>query len=273
MRALKHISLFVEQAGKGLAPAHWGKAQIINIQRLYYIKSGTGYIFDTQGRRIAFEPQTIYLFPYNFPQDFVTDPDDRIDHMYIDFLSTPPVMAGDMLTYPVEERTPLSRMVSLLDSLIEVHSYEGNCESYISPPSRFHHIVDAPDGSRAEYYQTLYALIQALLLMLNAQKAIPFAADDAVTHALQYMNQNYQKEIRVEEMARQSGYQARQFSRRFKKVMGMTPYQYLLNYRLYLAVELISKGATVKEAAEQVGYANASSLSRELRRRNLTEGV
>ncbi len=257
---MKHISLFVEQTGKGLAPRGWYREKVINIQRLYYIKSGKGCVIEKDGNRLEFRAGNIYIFPFNYHQNFLSDADDPIDHLYVDFISTPPILSDSILIYPVGEGTAIYHMVQLLDSLFKERSYE--LDTRIDPSAHFSRITDAPSGSHAEYHQTLYNLILALLSMLSSEREIPFADDKKVAMALKYIHQNYNKPIKVEDIAEQLDLHVNHFIRRFKAVVGVSPYSYIRTYRLYRATDLISGGMKISEAAEAVGYENASSLSR-----------
>ena len=76
-------------------------------------------------------------------------------------------------------------------------------------------------------------------------------------------------QITVSDMADRAGLAEKYFIRRFKSVMGQTPYAYLKSHRLLCASELIARGASVATASEMVGYEAPSSLSRALgKRRN-----
>lgn len=270
--SMKHTTLFFQQIGKGLAAADWSRSPIINIQRLYYVKGGSGYILGPDEEHIPFIPGKIYIFPYNYPQNFYNDPLDRIDHIYVDFFSTPPIISESFMVYDVPPDSPLMRTVLLLDSLLDERSYtDAQRAILLNPTATFENIADAPSGSREELYQTLYVTVQALLLLLSKEKEIPFSTDDMIANAIKYINRNYQRDITITELAREAGYHVNHFRRRFNEVMGISPYQYLRKYRLYVASELISNGTPLKRAAELVGYSNPSSLSRELKRHEIGE--
>ncbi len=69
------------------------------MQRHYYIKGGIGFMKNARGERIPFEKGKIYIHPHNLKADFISDPEDPIDHIYYDFLSTPPIISGAPLVY------------------------------------------------------------------------------------------------------------------------------------------------------------------------------
>lgn len=56
-----------------------------------------------------------------------------------------------------------------------------------------------------------------------------------------YIENNYMKDISIEEMADLLGYSKYSFIRKFKEIFGMTPYQYLINKRITYAKYLLAK--------------------------------
>lgn len=52
------------------------------------------------------------------------------------------------------------------------------------------------------------------------------------------------------------------FAVRFREVMGQTPADYLASWRVLRAQQLMTRGVSIKQAAEEVGYGGASALSR-----------
>ena len=52
------------------------------------------------------------------------------------------------------------------------------------------------------------------------------------------------------------------FFRKFKALTGMTPNDYLKNYRLDRAASLIRGGARINEAAESVGFTSSSYFAK-----------
>jgi AraC-like DNA-binding protein len=63
-------------------------------------------------------------------------------------------------------------------------------------------------------------------------------------------------------MAATAGPSRSAFAARFKAVVGQGPAEYLAHWRVALAQSLLREGRSVKTAADQLGYAGASSLSR-----------
>lgn len=63
-------------------------------------------------------------------------------------------------------------------------------------------------------------------------------------------------------MAQQAGMSRSSFAARFSERVGEPPAAYLVRWRVALAGRMLREGRSVKVAADALGYANASSLSR-----------
>ncbi|MGN7874141.1 cupin domain-containing protein [Roseateles sp. 22389] len=63
-------------------------------------------------------------------------------------------------------------------------------------------------------------------------------------------------------MAERAGMSRSAFAARFRDLVGQAPAAYLADWRLSLAQEQLRLGRPIKQIADQLGYANASALSR-----------
>jgi AraC-like DNA-binding protein len=52
------------------------------------------------------------------------------------------------------------------------------------------------------------------------------------------------------------------FAAKFKSVLGTTPADYLADWRITIAKSYLRSGRSVKFISDELGYANASALSR-----------
>jgi len=250
------ISLTIRYCGSEKAPADWPQA--ISLQRLYYIKSGRGAYRMPGGQMVPFEPGKLYIFPLNLEDCFVTEAEDPIDHLYFDFLSTPPIIAPEPQIYEVKEGSFLQELLCMLDRMcIDLRLRYGRKVLYAR--SR----IDSEEVMLSR--QMMESLFHALLLQLAMIRPIPFSDDAAIRDTLEQIRLHYAEPLNVGGLAEASGFDVSYFIRRFKSAMGMTPYAYLRSYRLMRAEELMADGMTAAEAAEAVGYENASSLRRALR--------
>ncbi len=93
-----------------------------------------------------------------------------------------------------------------------------------------------------------------------------------VTDTLFYIQKNYSKEISLNQLADLTGLTPSYFSALFKKEMGITISNYLINYRLDIAQnKLQTTQLSISEIADSVGYPDVKYFSRIFKKKtNLT---
>ncbi len=88
-----------------------------------------------------------------------------------------------------------------------------------------------------------------------------------VEKALEFIHSNYMHDITVEQIARYLNLDRSYFSVIFKKKTGLSPKQYLLNYRMNIAATLIiRKDIAISVVANSVGYSNLYTFSKMFKR-------
>ena len=100
------------------------------------------------------------------------------------------------------------------------------------------------------------------------------AADEQLEHgsklrefyiheALTYIEHNFQNEITIEDIAGVCGLNRTYFGKIFKEALGKTPQEFLLNYRMLKAAELLKlTSLSIGDVGMAVGYANQMHFSR-----------
>jgi AraC family transcriptional regulator len=82
-----------------------------------------------------------------------------------------------------------------------------------------------------------------------------------------WLEENAAEPVGLEAVARRSGLSPFHFLRLFKRVVGVTPHQYLLRVRLRRAAKLLRRGGMpVTEVALECGFADLSNFMRTFRR-------
>lgn len=76
-----------------------------------------------------------------------------------------------------------------------------------------------------------------------------------------------EKNWSLEELATVSTMSRSKFAELFKQVVGQTAGDYVLDWRIAIAQNLLKKGRTVSWVANEVGYENASALARAFRKK------
>src|ERR1700740_2537922 len=87
-------------------------------------------------------------------------------------------------------------------------------------------------------------------------------SDLRLTKAIEGMHKHPETSWSLEQLAQRAGMSRARFAAYFRRVVGMTPFDYLTNWRLGVAQTMLRKGKSLKLIASAVGYANATALTR-----------
>lgn len=116
-----------------------------------------------------------------------------------------------------------------------------------------------------------FSKFQMQVLFMNLLESIVIGARNrqhdeklqAITGSLEYIHKNFAKELSISEIAHRFGFERRRFSALFEQVTGLTPSQYVTEYRMKRAKELLMlSGDSIVEIAEAVGYQDSFYFSR-----------
>lgn len=92
-------------------------------------------------------------------------------------------------------------------------------------------------------------------------------ADPQLARALTAMHDQPEKPWSLQALAEQAAMSRSAFAMRFKQIVGLAPADYLTDWRMLLAKKQLRSGRAVKRVAPELGYANASALSRVFKQR------
>lgn len=120
--------------------------------------------------------------------------------------------------------------------------------------------------------ETPYHLIGHLYLFLDylsqsMRSAIPVPSgrmrDFYIKEAINYIEQNFQNDISIEDIARVCGINRSYFGKIFKTAVGKSPQEFLMSYRMARATELLKLTTlSIAEIGDAVGYENQLHFSR-----------
>jgi AraC-like DNA-binding protein len=139
-------------------------------------------------------------------------------------------------------------------------------------PMRIH----APDDmSATRTLRVADSLLQSLIqevchqAEINSQQSISSLEKhhrSTVSAIALMMQENPRMSGGIAALAHQAGYSPDHFMRTFKKIMGCSPQQFLVNTRVNNAkLLLLQSGLSIKEIAAQLGYTNAYFFSRQFK--------
>ncbi len=111
------------------------------------------------------------------------------------------------------------------------------------------------------------------LIALELNRSIPdshaWTFNAAIFHiskSVQYIAEHFMEELSVSMLAEQCNYSPEHFSRQFRKFIGVSPIQYIINFRLENIVHLIhTENITVLDAAYRSGFRTSSAFYKAFR--------
>ena len=110
--------------------------------------------------------------------------------------------------------------------------------------------------------QTLFKILFMINLTCSCLCWITnFIFNSRIVQALEFIHQNYNQQIEIEELSNRLHLDNSYFIRLFKKYMRVSPFQYLKDYRLSMAISLLKAGNKVSDVAEMVGYSSVHAFS------------
>ena len=234
-------------------PAHSFGPAARNHYLFHYILSGTGTLMadDSKGVTQTYSiksMQGFMIFP-NQITTYVADKQLPWEYVWLEFDGLRVKSLLDTIGLSLDKPVYHARNKSLREDM-------GNEMLYIS-----RHKDESP-----------FHLIGHLYLFLDY--LLRSAADEQLEHgsklrefyiheALTYIEHNFQNEITIEDIAGVCGLNRTYFGKIFKEALGKTPQEFLLNYRMLKAAELLKlTSLSIGDVGLAVGYANQMHFSR-----------
>jgi AraC-like DNA-binding protein len=113
----------------------------------------------------------------------------------------------------------------------------------------------------AEYFLVLLLRSAMNTRMINGGILMGLS-DSRLAKAIEVMHKRPETAWSLEQLAQFAGMSRARFSAHFRQVVGITPFDYLTNWRLGIAQTMLRKGESLKLIAPAVGYTNATALIR-----------
>lgn len=218
----------------------------------HYVLSGTGRLIANDSRGISHEYQIrtgegFMIFPRQI-NTYIADPKLPWEYIWLEFdgMRAREVIetAGLSPDHPVYHALYKDLRENMKEEMLYI------AEHHNAPP--FHLIGH------------LYLFIDYLSRSSSSQIAANGRIRDFyIKEALNYIEQNFQNDISVENIASFCGLNRTYFGRIFKETVGKSPQQFLLSYRMSKAAELLKlTGLSISDIGNAVGYPNQLHFSR-----------
>lgn len=132
-------------------------------------------------------------------------------------------------------------------------------------------IVDNSDKTTLHLIGKAYIFLDTLCetSIKHIQKSDKSLQDYYISEAINYISRHYSEPISVEDISSACGLNSSYFSKLFKKVIGVSPHSFLIDYRMKKAKTLLeNSNLLINEISEQIGYSNQLAFSKAFRNIN-----
>ncbi len=212
---------------------------------LFYTLRGAGLV-EQNGSDVLLGPGQALLLNCRTPQSYCTAPKQSCWHHYWVHLDGAGVAAMEALLHPEKKLAPVQLAGTRMQELFEAILAEidrGTVDSMVQRGLVLH--------------EMLALCAQNLLSQGEAT-----SARQVILQAAETLRQNYQQELSLAGLMADAHMSKSYFLRLFRRYMGTTPYNYLVNFRITQAKELlVLTDHTVSEIAREVGFGDASNFS------------
>jgi transcriptional regulator GlxA family with amidase domain len=118
----------------------------------------------------------------------------------------------------------------------------------------------------AEYFMVLLLRV-AMKTRLVEGGVLMGIADPRLANAINAIHERPEHPWTLEELAHAAGMSRARFAMNFRQVVGVTPFDYLADWRVGVAQALLKRGELLKIVAPSVGYSSSPALTRAFRQR------
>jgi AraC-like DNA-binding protein len=229
----KNVLVFHRQVGRFSVPWHSHMRD-----QLVYAENGVLHLH-TEQLQVLLPARHGAWIPYDFPHKiYSSSPDLFLRVLYFKHRKTKHVGMKHVQVFPISNLAQ--------EMIIYSENWDNNAD---------------PDPLEKSFADTLYLLLPSWTA--NAlHLVLPTTEDPQLRKITDYIRENLEEPLRLEEVAKKSGFTGRTLLRLFKKKFGITFGTYLKIARIISAIELLSvHGASVAEVSYAVGYENPSSFS------------
>lgn len=246
------LSLF--QCGREkCSPSHSFGPAARNHYLFHYVISGTGKLFayDKNGETKEYSiksMQGFMLFPDQITM-YVADKDLPWEYVWVEFDGLRAKAVVETAGFSLDQPIYKARSKELREEMMKEMNY----------------IAENGSSSPFDLIGHLYLFIDHLTRSTEGVKVHHSSKlrDFYIHEAIEFVEHNFQNDISVEDIADVCGLNRSYFGKIFKEALGKSPQEFLLNYRMVKAAELLKlTKLSVGDISSAVGYGNQLHFSR-----------
>ncbi len=235
------------------APSHSYGPAARNHYLFHYVLSGTGTLFATGRNGVTREIQIksgqgFLLYPGQIAT-YIADKEFPWEYTWLEFDGLRVKEAVDSAGFSVDAPVYHAQFKDVREIMKEEMLY----------------IANHGDASPFHLIGHLYLFLDAMIRSLGTTPVGKGnkLQDFYIKEAMAYIEQNFQNDISVEGIAEVCGINRSYFGKIFKQRLGKSPQEFLLNYRMIKATELLKLTAlSIGDISKAVGYENQLHFSR-----------
>lgn len=244
------VDLHVIQFGHEFCnPSHTFGPTLTHNYLLHYVVSGKGVFFPSNHETgVQLTAGQVFLMPPNAVCSYAADKEDPWRYYWIEFNGLQAKSAikragftPHQLVYSARDNSPHNQILNIFSDIIKSTSED----------------VFFVTG---KLYQLLHEIIQSSKFKIDNKK-------NDITNlylrvALDFIKENYQYNISIEDIANHCNLNRNYFTRLFKDELEITPSQFLIRYRLNIAADLLKNSDwSISDISNHIGYANQFNFS------------
>ena len=120
---------------------------------------------------------------------------------------------------------------------------------------------------KAQLNQLFYLLFENGYIISKELSAEGYRKEEKIRSIIDYINEHYQEELSIDQLSGICGYSPTHFMNFFKKHLGVSCIEYLIQFRLRKAAELLQHSTlSVLEISSQSGFNNLSNFNRQFKK-------
>lgn len=250
----KFIDLDLYQYGwEKCEPAHQYGPAARNHYLFHYIISGTGTLYadNKEGETITYairSGQGFLLYPGQI-STYISNDKIPWEYAWIEFDGLRVKEMLDIAGFSLDKPVYHANFKEFRENMMNEMLYIAN------------HSNEHPFHLIGHLYLFLDALTRSVARIRLESKGK--MSDYYITEAINYIEQNFQYDISIGDVAKNCGIDRSYFGKIFHKYVGKTPQEFLISYRMMKATELLKlTDLSIADIGNAVGYSNQLHFSR-----------
>ena len=228
--------------------------KIPNEYHIHFVLNGKGSL-TINNKTYKINKDNIFLIPKDMPIRYKADSNEPWEYIWITFDGE---KSSDYLDY-----AGLTKDNPVIISTIPTATYLPLIKKILDT-----NVLTIANEIRrvGVLYEVLSTLIDAQSSTKRNGKCYDYPSEAYIDHALQYISSNYDH-IKINDIATYIGINRSYLTIIFKEKLEVSPQEYLINYRMRKAAELIkSTNLSIQDISSRIGYENQYNFSKMFKR-------